>query len=357
MNNHDGPSRGFWREAWQRFRRRKLAMAALVYVVLLGLISAFSPAIVGTKPVICKYKGKLYFPAMGYYNRKWENGIFLKDKFRRVYAQKLQQKDSESWAVWPLLYQDPIRRVRKNEWPDMPSNPTQSKGSPNGFNLFGTTRAGYDVFAIMVHGARTALMVGFVSMGLASLIGITLGAIAGYSGGLVDILLSRLIEIGMCIPSLVLILALMAIVERPTVWHIMGVLGLTRWTDIARLTRGEFMKLKQSDFVMAARALGASSPRIMFWHILRNALAPILVPITFGIASAILIESALSFLGFGAPPPTPSWGALLNAGRGNLAMWWLVFFPGAAIFLTVMAYNVIGEGLQEATDPRLHDGN
>jgi peptide/nickel transport system permease protein len=357
MNNHDGPSRGFWREAWQRFRRRKLAMAALVYVVLLGLISAFSPAIVGTKPVICKYKGKLYFPAMGYYNRKWENGIFLKDKFRRVYAQKLQQKDPESWAVWPLLYQDPIRRVRKNEWPDMPSNPTQSKGSPNGFNLFGTTRAGYDVFAIMVHGARTALMVGFVSMGLASLIGITLGAIAGYSGGLVDILLSRLIEIVMCIPSLVLILALMAIVERPTVWHIMGVLGLTRWTDIARLTRGEFMKLKQSDFVMAARALGASSPRIMFWHILRNALAPILVPITFGIASAILIESALSFLGFGAPPPTPSWGALLNAGRGNLAMWWLVFFPGAAIFLTVMAYNVIGEGLQEATDPRLHDGN
>lgn len=332
-------------------------MIALVYVALLALVAIFSPAIVGTKPIICRYKGRVYFPAMGYFNPRWEPGVFMKDKFRRVYAQNLEKKDPDSWAVWPLLYQDPIRRVRKNEWPDQPANPTQSKGSPNEYNPFGTTTSGYDVFAIMVHGSRTALLVGFVSMGLASVIGITFGAIAGYFGGIVDILLSRLIEVVMCIPSLILILALMAIVEEPTIWHMMAVIGLTRWTDIARLTRGEFLKLQQSDFVMAARALGASSIRIMFWHILRNALAPVLVPITFGIAAAILIESALSFLGFGAPPPTPSWGALLNAGRGNLAMWWLIFFPGAAIFLTVMAYNLIGEGLQEATDPRLHDGS
>jgi peptide/nickel transport system permease protein len=133
------------------------------------------------------------------------------------------------------------------------------------------------------------------------------------------------------------------------------VLGVTGWTRIARLTRGEFLKLKESEFVVAARALGTGRLRIMFRHILPNALAPVLVPISFGIAAAILIESGLSFLGFGAPPPNPSWGTLLNAGRSNLQMWWLILFPGMAIFLTVLAYNLIGEGLQEATDPRLRE--
>jgi len=146
----------------------------------------------------------------------------------------------------------------------------------------------------------------------------------------------------------------LAVVERPTIWNIMAVIGFTHWTSIARLTRGEFIKLKQLEFVSAARAMGAGQTRIIFSHILRNALAPVLVPITFGIAAAILIESALSFLGFGAPPPNPSWGTVLAAGRATIQQtWWLIVFPGAAIFLTVLAYNLIGEGLQEATDPRL----
>jgi peptide/nickel transport system permease protein len=197
------------------------------------------------------------------------------------------------------------------------------------------------------------MLVGFVSMGIAGTIGIVLGAIAGYFGGWADMLLSRLIEFVMCIPPLVLILALIAVLERPTIWHLMAVLGLTTWTGIARLMRAEFIRLREADFVTAARAVGVSRGGIMFRHIFRNGLAPVLVPITFGIASAILIESALSFLGFGAPPPNPSWGTLLEAGRDNLHMWWLIAFPGAAIFLTVLAYNLIGEGLQEATDPRL----
>jgi peptide/nickel transport system permease protein len=205
----------------------------------------------------------------------------------------------------------------------------------------------------MTHGTQIALLVGFVSTGIAAVIGLFVGALAGYLGGWVDVVLSRIIEVVMCIPGLILILALIAIIENPTIWHVMAVLGITGWTGIARLTRGEFMKLSQMEFVTAAKSLGAGRMRIMFRHILRNALAPVLVPITFGIAAAILIESGLSFLGFGAPPPNPSWGTLLNAGRGNLQMWWLIFFPGTAIFLTVLAYNLIGEGLQEATDPRL----
>ena len=176
-------------------------------------------------------------------------------------------------------------------------------------------------------------------------------------GGIVDIVLSRLIEVVMCIPKLVLILALLAVIDKATIWHMMAVLGLTGWTGIARLTRGEFLKLKESEFVAAARCLGVGPARIMFRHILPNALAPIMVPIAFGIASAILIEAGLSLLGFGAPPPNPSWGTVLNAGKEQLisGYWWQIVFPGVAIFLTVLAYNLIGEGIQEATDPRLAD--
>lgn len=349
-------SRGYWAETWRRFRRRKLAMVALAYVALLAVVALLAPAIAGTKPIVCRYKGQYYFPALGYVNRSWENGVFLKDKFRGVFPANLQKNDPESWAVWPLVYQDPYRRVRDNEWPDQPGNPTGADGVPSQHNWLGTDQQGKDVFAQLIHGTRIAMLVGFVSMGIASLIGVVIGATAGYFGGWVDMLLSRLIELVMCVPSLVLILALIAILERTTIWHLMAIIGVTSWTSIARLTRAEFLKLKELDYVAAARALGAGQLRIMFRHILRNALAPILVPITFGIASAIITESALSFLGFGAPPPNPSWGTVLNSGRTMIEQaWWPVLFPGVAIFMTVMAYNLIGEGLQEATDPRLRE--
>lgn len=351
----ESPSRGFWTEVRRRFARRRLAMVALAYVLLLAAVAVFSPAIAGTKPIVCWYKGSLYFPALGYYNRAWEPAVFTIDRFRNVYVGNLEEKDPDSWAIWPLVYQDPYRRVRE-EWPGQPPNPTMNEGRPNRFNWLGTNRAGVDVFAQMVHGTRTALLVGFVSMGVAATIGVVVGATAGYLGGWVDMALSRLIEVVMCIPSLVLILALIAVLERPTIWHLMAIIGVTSWTGIARLTRAEFLRLKQLDYVTAARAIGVGRWRIMFRHVLRNALAPVLVPVTFGIAAAILIESALSFLGFGAPPPNPSWGSLLSDGRSSIQqMWWLIVFPGAAIFLTVLAYNLIGEGLQEATDPRLAD--
>jgi peptide/nickel transport system permease protein len=348
-------SRGFWAEAWRQFRQRRLAMAALCYVGFLVLVALLAPAIAGTKPVVCRYKGKLYFPALAYFNPAWENPIFFKDRFRKLYPENLKKKDPKSWAIWPLLYQDPYRRIRTGEWEGQPENPSGDKGRPNRFNLFGTNQEGIDVFAQMVHGTTIALLVGFVSMGLAGAIGIALGALGGYLGGWADMLLSRITEVVMCVPTLVLILALIALVDKPTIWHMMAIIGCTGWTSIARLARAEFLKLRESDFVIAARALGVGWPRIVFRHVLPNALAPVLVPITFGIASAILIESGLSFLGFGAPPPNPSWGTLLNSGRQNMNLWWLIFFPGLAIFLAVLAYNLIGEGLQEATDPRLRD--
>jgi peptide/nickel transport system permease protein len=332
-----------------------LALAALAFVGFLVLVAAFAPAIAGTKPVLCRYKGRIYAPCLGYFDRRLEPAIFAKDKFRGTYPRNLAAKDPASWAIWPLFFQDPYRSVRSDEWPGRPENPAMDTGRPSRMNPFGTDQAGVDVLAKMVHGTTVALLVGFVSMGIAGTIGVVVGAVGGYFGGWVDMLTSRLTEIVMCVPTLVLILAVLAIIEKPTIWHTMAIIGLTSWTGIARLTRGEFLRLKGTEYVTAARASGAGPLRIMLRHILPNALAPILVPITFGIASAILTESGLSFLGFGPPPPSASWGSILNGARSNLGMWWLVLFPGTAIFLTVLAYNLIGEGLQEATDPRLRE--
>lgn len=370
-------SRGFWAEVWSRYRRRKLAMTALAFIAFLGLVALFAPAIAGTKPIVCQYKGSIYFPSLAYLNSSWEPAIFRTDRFRNVYPTNLKKKDPQSWALWPLIYQDPYRRVRGGEFPGVPESdlnepptwlrlletkkanvaPETDKAQPPAWlHPFGTDPSGVDVLAKMVHGTRTALVVGFVSMGIAAFLGILLGSLGGYFGGWVDMLLSRLTEVVLCVPTLILILALLAIIENPTIWHMMAVIGLTRWTDIARLTRGEFLRLRQTEFVLAAIALGIRKPVIIFRHVLPNSLAPVLVPVTFGVASAILIEAGLSFLGFGAPPPNPSWGTILDAGRANLNNWWLVTFPGIAIFLTVLAYNLIGEALQEATDPRLRDG-
>jgi peptide/nickel transport system permease protein len=350
-------SRGYWGDVWHRYRRRPMGMIALAYVIGLMLVAICSPAIVGTKPVLVSYKGHWYAPALGYFYAPWEDRMTVATELRKRYSPiKIKEKDPDSWAIWPLFFQDPFRRVRADEWPDQPGNPSGNKGKPSRFNRLGTTQTGIDVLAQLIHGTRVALLVGFVSTGISAVIGITLGALAGYYRGWVDMLVSRMIEVMMCVPALVLILALLAIVDKATIWHTMLVLGITGWTSIARLMRAEFLKLRTSEYVTAARAIGASETRVMFRHILPNALAPVLVPITFGIASAILVENALSFLGFGSPPPNASWGNLLNAGQQNLSMWWLILFPGTAIFLTVLAYNLIGEGLQEATDPRLREG-
>lgn len=348
-------SRGYWSETWRHFRRRTVSVIALVAVIFLTLVAIFSPAIVGTKPVMVWYKGALYFPALGYFHDSLEPTVFRNLDFRTNYAHGLTKNDPDGWAIWPLVYQNPYDRVREGEWPGHPGNESGATGSPNRWSPFGTTQYGIDTFAQVVHGTRTAITIGFVSMSIAATIGIIIGALSGYFGGWVDMLLSRFTEVVMCVPTLVLILALVALIKQPTIYHIMGIIGLTGWTGIARLTRAEFLRLRESDFITAARAVGVGRLRIIFRHILPNALSPILVPIIFGIATAVLLESGLSFLGFGPSPPTASWGRMLNEGRGNYEMWWLWTFPGLAIFITVLAYNLIGEGFQEATDPRTRD--
>jgi peptide/nickel transport system permease protein len=225
---------------------------------------------------------------------------------------------------------------------------------PSLAHLCGTDDLGRDVFSRMVYGARISLTVGFVAIGIATIIGLLIGAVAGYFGGWVDDVLMRFVDLMLTIPTFFLILAVIAFLE-PNIYNIMIVIGLTGWMGVARLVRAEFMALKERDFVMAARAIGVSDVAIMLRHIMPNAMAPVLVSATLGIAGAILTESALSFLGIGVQPPTPSWGNILTLGKDNIEFaWWLSAYPGLAILITVMGYNLLGEGIRDALDPRLN---
>ena len=226
---------------------------------------------------------------------------------------------------------------------------------PSPAHYLGTDTLGRDVLSRIIFGSRVSLKVGFVAVGLATLIGLFIGALAGYYGGWVDSALMRLVDLMLCFPAFFLILAVIALLE-PSIWNIMAVIGLTGWMGVARLVRAEFLSLREREFVTAARALGAGDTRLILRHMLPNALAPVMVSATLGVAGAILTESALSFLGLGVQPPTPSWGNILTAGKDNIEIaWWLSVFPGLAILITVMSYNLLGEGIQEAIDPRLKE--
>ncbi len=223
---------------------------------------------------------------------------------------------------------------------------------PSRAHLLGTDGLGRDCLSRLLFGARISLLVGFVAVGIATAVGTVLGAIAGYYGKWVDGLIMRFVDIMLCFPTIFLIMAVIAFLE-PSIWNIMIVIGLTGWMGVARLVRAEFLSLKKRDFVMAARISGASDLQIVFSEILPNAIAPILVSATLGVGGAILTESALSFLGIGVQPPTPSWGNMLTEGKDNLEIaWWLSVFPGLAILITVLGYNLLGEGLRDFFDPR-----
>jgi peptide/nickel transport system permease protein len=224
---------------------------------------------------------------------------------------------------------------------------------PSVAHPLGTDDLGRDVLARVVYGARVSLKVGFVAVGIATSIGLVIGLLSGFYGRRVDAVLMRFVDIMLCFPTFFLILAVIAFLS-PSIVNIMVVIGLTGWMGVARLVRAETLSLKERDFVAAARAQGAGTARIMFRHILPNALAPILVAATLGVAGAILTESALSFLGIGVQPPTPSWGNILTTGKNYIAFaWWLSLFPGLAILVTVLGYNLLGEGIRDAVDPRL----
>lgn len=222
--------------------------------------------------------------------------------------------------------------------------------------LLGTDAFGGDVLTQLLHSSRLSISIGLVSTSVAMLIGITMGALMGYFGGWVDLLLYRVVEIFMAVPVLFLLIVAVAVLppDLRTTYVMMAIIGCFTWTGMARFTRAEFLKLRNQDFVQAAQAVGLPLRSILFKHMLPNGIAPVLVDTTFAIAAAISIEATLSYLGLG-PADSPSWGALLSSAMSSEGefKWWLAVFPGAAIFLTVLAYNLVGEALRDAIDPRL----
>ncbi len=325
------PAEGYWKLVFRQFRRNKLALVGACVLLLVFLIALTAPFIAGEKPIYLVKEGTTYlFP-----------NLFKYEDLVSVQFDRWEPGEGE-YALNPLIPFAPER-----------SNLRARIEAPSKDHWLGTDDRGRDVLSRMIWGTQISMSVGFIAVSISVFIGILMGAAAGYYRGKVDMVILRIIEVMLCFPSLILILALIAYLGR-SIWIIMAVIGVTGSPDVARLVRGEFMRLRESDFAMAARATGLSDIRIMFRHILPNALAPVLVNATFGIAGAILVETALSFLGLGVRPPTASWGEIVSQSQIYLdKAWWLVLFPGFAIFITVTAFNLVGEGLRDAMDPRL----
>lgn len=394
---------------WQQFRKNRAALISLWIVIALFLVAIFAPLLASDQPLVFSQDGKLVFPwfislfnadsvvdfvfnvallvffpwaAVAFaLNRSWRN----RDVPGRVRFLRLA---GLSFTVLAVSCAVAVPLSPSNKYFDRNFKKEHLEGKGNGFfvlipfgpteqdldiifkppmhrkteasttyrdnelHYLGTDNSGRDALSRLIYGTRISMTIGFIAVSIYLTIGIIIGATAGFMGGFVDVLISRIIEVVMLFPSFFLILTLVALIG-PSIYIIMFVIGLTGWPTIARLIRGEYLRQRSSEYVTAARALGAGVPRIMFRHILPNALSPAMVAAPFGVAGAILTEGALSVLGFGVRPPTPSWGSLLNLAVSNYSLWWLIVFPGLAIFVTVSAFNLVGNGLRDAMDPRL----
>jgi peptide/nickel transport system permease protein len=247
----------------------------------------------------------------------------------------------------------PVLTTYDYKMQDIPSRLMQ----PDSRHIFGTDELGRDVFSRMLYGARVSMTVGIIAVLISTVIGVMLGSVAGFFGGWIDNVIMRFVDIMLTIPVLFLILMLIVFLG-PSIMNVMIIIGLTSWTDIARLIRAEVMSVKKLAYVDAARLIGLPDRDIILKHILPNILGPVFVYMTFGISGAILTESGLSFLGLGVQPPDPSWGNILTAGKDYISTaWWMVLYPGLAIFAAVFSYNILGEGLRDYFNPRLKREN
>ena len=335
-SSEDNIAEGLWSDVWKRFKHNPIALAGFYAVCVLVCMALFADFIANDKPYYLHYQGKSYFPILRSY--------LVGAKLGRWPAELLNvdfKKLEGATALYPPI-------------PYRPSNINllEPLEPPSVKHLFGTDKLGRDVAAGMIHGSRISLSIGFVAVGIAALIGIVLGAVAGYFGSWTDLTISRLFEIMLSIPTFFLLITIAALLP-PSIFLTMGIIGVTSWVGMARFTRNEFLRIRNLDYVTAAVALGVTDRKVMFKHILPNALAPVIVSVVFGIGGAILVESSLSFLGIGVPAELVTWGSILQEGSTTTFAWWLAVFPGFAIFITVLAYYLVGEGLREVLDPRL----
>ncbi len=328
------------RIAMEQFRARLINRAAAGFITAMFLVAFFADFIASDLPIVLHREGRTWVLP----------NLFHPPELMTVNNVQLLTGGllEGDWALFPPIPYGP------NE--DLGQLGTRRVAAPSVLHPLGTDDRGRDIAARMVHGTRVTLAVGVLGVGCYVLIGLALGATAGYLGGRWDTLVERVTEVFMSFPPLFLVLTIQALLPTTagvaSVLQLVAVIGLTGWTQVSRLVRAEVMRVKTLDYVLAARAAGLSQARILVRYVLPNAIGPVLVAATFGIAGAVLIESALSFLGFGVQPPMASWGELLQQARETRRAW-MVLYPGLTIFLTVTAYNLAGEGLRDALDPRL----
>jgi peptide/nickel transport system permease protein len=324
------------RSAFSRPQARVGVSVALVFV----LVAVFADFLASPLPLLLRMDGQLYvLPNV-------MRPAALRPYDNQLLAQRLAAAD---WAVFPVV-----------AWGENSHDLSAVLEAPSHEHWLGTDSAGRDVFARLVHGARVSLTVAALSVLLMSCIGVVVGLCAGYFGGLLDVWLMRLVDALHAVPAMLLLITLLQLL-RPTgfasVLTMTAVIGCVRWTELSRLVRAEVLRVRATPYIEAARALGLGSARIVRYHVLPNVMSPVLVAASFSMAGAIVIEGALSFLGFGVPDDVASWGSLLNEVRDHFDAWWLAVFPGAAMFVSVGVYNLLGEAVRDALDPqRAHSG-
>jgi len=377
---------------WAQFSKSRLNVACLIFVAVLFFAAIFAPFLANDKPFTIRINGRLYSPLFKNLQPTdycillaavvglWQLLLLRRNRKRvepSVRGSVLWRQLGTSCAIIilgiVLIFVLVPRRLDATDYRAMVASGRATgavfaaipygyertdlasrQQPPSRQHWLGTNDVGADVLCRLIHGSRISLSVGFVAVGISCVIGVVVGAILGYFGGKIDFIGMRIVEIVMAIPVFFLIITIVAFFPR-SLMNIMIIIGITSWTGNARFIRAEFLKLRKQDYVQAAVSLALPLRSILFRHMLPNGIAPVLVNATFGVSSAIFIEAALSFLGFGVTPPTPSWGQMLSLGVSTTGgfLWWLTLFPGLAIFLTVMAYNLVGEGLRDAIDPQL----
>lgn len=323
---------------WRRFRTQRRAVLATWTILILCLFSLTAEIWANSKPIVMKYRGEIYFPVV----KRYHPSVFGVEG-ESVTNYRALQLSADDWIKWPLIQWDPYEHNTKVE--TFPSGPSQD-------NWFGTDDRGRDVLTRLLYGFRYSMGYAVLTWISCSIVGMILGALMGYAGGWADLLGQRVIEIMESMPQLLLLITIISIFQA-SLWLLILFTTIFGWIGVSLYFRAEFLKLRKREFIEAAHALGSSRGKVIFGHILPNSLTPWITMSPFMISSGISGLAALDFLGFGLPAPTPSWGELLDQAYKNFTIaWWLAVFPSAALFLTLVMSNLIGETVRDALDPR-----
>ena len=344
-----------FRKRVRKFKTLKRGYYSFVILLVAYAISFILPVLINNKPLIVHYHGKYYFPMVTYYPAsEFGQNAFGEPNYREL-KRELASPSDGNWVLMPIYPYSATESLL-----DLPGSPPHP---PSRGHIFGTDDRARDVFVRLAYGFNVSLTFALLVLAISYVVGVFVGAMLGYFGGKLDILGQRAIEIWSSLPFLYTIIIVSSIiipiyipgrnlVAQPSFWLLIAILTIFDWMGITYYVRGEFYREKAKDYVGAAIAMGVSEPAIMFKHILPNALTPVVSFAPFGIVANIEALVALDFLGFGLPAPTPSWGELISQGTNYLTDWWLVFFPLAAVFVTLLLIVFIGEAVREAFDPK-----